>query len=303
MSKISDIKFDYKASSKLVWQFVLSFVDRCKEDKITVSAGHLAYVSLLSLVPFIMVFFTILSAFPAFAEVRGELESFIFDNFVPHSGGVVQKYMAQFVDKASQMGAISILSLVVVALLLISNIDKTLNRIWQTPKTRPMIYTFAIYWMVLTLGPILMGSSVIISSYLVGIANYAEEYTPGFTTFFLRIGTFVTSISAFLIIYMVVPNKRISFIHALAGAILASTLFELSKKGFAVYVSSFPSYQLIYGALAVIPILFVWVYLSWIVVLLGAELTHSIEQFVNDEEEEPDPEYLNSKSDSKTEKS
>jgi membrane protein len=298
MSKISDINFDYKASSKLAWQFFLSFVERCKEDKITVSAGHLAYVSLLSLVPFIMVFFTILSAFPAFAKVRGELESFIFDNFVPHAGGVVQEYMAQFVDKASQMGAISILSLVAVALLLISNIDKTLNRIWQTPNTRPLIYTFAIYWMVLTLGPILMGSSVIISSYLVGIANYAEEYTPGFTTFFLKIGTFVTSISAFLIIYMVVPNKRINFKHALAGAILASTLFELSKKGFAFYVASFPSYQLIYGALAVIPILFVWVYLSWMVVLLGAELTHSIEQFMDDDEKS-DPEYLNSKSDSK----
>lgn len=301
MSKINNIRFDYRAYGALIWRFLNVFFTRCKDDKITVSAGHLAYVSLLSLVPFIMVFFTILSAFPAFAEVRGDLESFIFDNFVPHAGGVVQEYMAQFVDKASQMGAISILSLVVVALLLISNIDKTLNRIWRTQSTRPVIYTFAIYWMVLTLGPILMGSSVIISSYLVGLANFAEEYTPGFTTFFLKLGTFVTSISAFLIIFMVVPNKRIKATHALAGAILASTLFELSKKGFALYVSSFPSYQLIYGALAVIPILFVWVYLSWIVVLLGAEFTHSIELFT-EQNEESDPDYLEAESDPKAKK-
>lgn len=279
MSQISHLRNNSGRYITLVRSFVKDFFARCKEDKITVSAGHLAYVSLLSLVPFIMVFFTILSAFPAFAKVRGELESFIFTNFVPHAGGVVQQYMTEFVNNASQMGAISILSLVVVALLLISNIDKTLNLIWRTQSTRPTIYTFAIYWMVLTLGPILMGSSVIVSSYLVGLANFAEEYTPGLTTVLLKFGTFVTAVSAFFIIYMVVPNRRINAKHAISGAILATVLFELSKKGFALYVASFPSYQLIYGALAVIPILFVWVYLSWIIVLLGAEFTHELELF------------------------
>lgn len=279
MSKISHIKQNSATILKSVVPFSKDFFNRCKEDKITVSAGHLAYVSLLSLVPFIMVFFTILSAFPAFAEVRGELESFIFTNFVPHAGGVVQQYMAEFVGKASQMGAISILSLVVVALLLISNIDKTLNLIWQTKSERPAIFTFAIYWMVLTLGPILMGSSVLVSSYLVGLANFAEEYTPGVTTLLLTIGTFLLSVGGFFIIYMVVPNKQIKAKHAISGALLAAILFDLSKKGFAFYVASFPSYQLIYGALAVIPILFVWVYLSWIIVLLGAEFTHELEIF------------------------
>lgn len=281
MSKISKIKQTSLVYLEMCWAFMLDFFSHCKDDKITVSAGHLAYVSLLSLVPFIMVFFTILSAFPAFAEVRGELESFIFDNFVPHAGDVVQEYVAQFAGKASQMGAISILSLVVVALLLISNIDKTLNLIWRTRSERPAIFTFAIYWMVLTLGPILMGSSVLVSSYLVGLANFAEEYTPGVTTLLLTISTFMLSVSAFFIIYMVVPNKQIKAKHAISGAFFAAILFDLSKKGFAFYVASFPSYQLIYGALAVIPILFVWVYLSWIIVLLGAEFTHELELFSN----------------------
>lgn len=277
MSNIKDIQSSLKQGISYTKSFAIGFFTRCKEDKITVSAGHLAYVSLLSLVPFIMVFFTILSAFPAFKDVRGDLESLIFDSFVPHAGGVVQKYLLEFVGNASQMGAISILSLVIVALLLISNIDKTLNVIWKTRSTRPMIYTFAIYWMVLTLGPILMGSSVIISSYLVGLANFAEEYTPGVTTAFLKLIPFATSVSAFFLVYMLVPNKRIKAKHAAAGAVLATVLFELTKKGFAIYVASFPSYQLIYGALSVIPILFVWVYLSWVVVLLGAEFTREIE--------------------------
>jgi membrane protein len=267
-------------------RFLLLFFGSCKKDKITVSAGHLAYVSLLSLVPFIMVFFTILSAFPAFSEARGDLENLIFSSFVPTAGDQVQTYMAEFVGKASGMGAIGILSLVIVALMLISNIDKTLNSIWQSKNERPLIFTFAIYWMVLTLGPLLMGSSVIMSSYLMGLANYAEEYTPGLTTALLNTLPFITSVFAFFIIYMLVPNKKISPKHAGCGALVGAILFEASKKLFAIYITSFPSYQLIYGALAVIPILFLWVYLSWVVVLVGAEVTHVLEIFLNEESEE-----------------
>ena len=266
--------------------FLLLFVSHCKQDKITVSAGHLAFVSLLSLVPFIIVFLTSLSAFPAFAEARGDLEAIIFNSFVPTAGDQVQTYMTEFVSNASGMGAVGILSLVIVALMLISNIDKTLNSIWQSKNERPLIFTFAIYWMVLTLGPLLMGTSVIMSSYLIGLANYAEEFTPGLTTVLLKILPFLTSISAFFLIYMLVPNKKIDPKHAAFGALVAALLFETSKKAFALYVISFPSYQLIYGALAVIPILFVWVYLSWVVVLIGAEVTHVLEIFLHDEAED-----------------
>ncbi|GAA0372713.1 virulence factor BrkB family protein [Bowmanella denitrificans] len=257
--------------------FAIAMLTRCQQDRITVTAGHLAYVSLLSLVPFIMVFFTILSAFPAFGSARGDLESFIFSNFVPHAGGVVQQYVGEFVGNASKMGAVSILFLVVVALMLISNVDKTINHIFRTNSDRRPIFTFAIYWMVLTLGPLLIGSGLAISSYLVGLAAFAEDYTPGITTALLNLVPFVTSLGAFFILYMVVPNKAVRARHALSGAFLATCLFELSKKGFALYVASFPSYQMIYGALAAVPILFVWIYLSWIVVLLGAEFTVQVE--------------------------
>jgi membrane protein len=253
-----------------------AFIDHIRSERITVSAGHLAYVSLLSLVPVIMVFFMIMSAFPAFEDVREQLENFIFTNFVPTAGDVVQDYMGDFVSNASSMGAVSIISLLVVALLLISNIDKTFNHIWRTQVERPLIYTFAVYWMVITLGPLLIGSSIVVSSYLAGLAAFAEEYTPGLGTFFLKLVPSFAAIGAFLILYMIVPNRPVRAKYALCGAVLATVLFELSKKGFAAYVTSFPSYQVIYGALAVVPILFLWVYLSWIVVLLGAVFTYSI---------------------------
>lgn len=267
-------KIDYY--QPLVINVAKAFIDHIRSERITVSAGHLAYVSLLSLVPVIMVFFMIMSAFPAFAEVREQLESFIFTNFVPTAGDVVQDYVANFVSNASGMGAVSIVSLLVVALLLISNIDKTFNHIWRTQAERPLIYTFAIYWMVITLGPFLIGSSIVVSSYLAGLATFAEEYTPGLGTFFLKLVPSLAAIGAFLILYMIVPNRPVRAKYALCGALLATVLFELSKKGFALYVTSFPSYEVIYGAIAVIPILFMWVYVSWIVVLLGAVFTYSI---------------------------
>jgi membrane protein len=270
----------------LVKSFLLLFARHCKQDKITVSAGHLAYVSLLSLVPFIMVSSIILSFFPAFADARAELEELIFNSFVPHAGGQVQTYVTEFVNNASGMAPIGVLSLMVVALMLISNIDKTLNSIWQLECDRPVVFTFAIYWMVLTLGPILMGSSVAISSYLVSLANSAEEYTLGATTSLLKVVPFITSVGAFFLIYMLVPNKKIASKHAVLGALVGAILFEISKKVFALYVTNFPSYQVIYGALAVIPILFFWVYLSWIVVLIGAEVTHVLEIFLKDEAED-----------------
>jgi|TARA_Y100001970_G_scaffold88574_1_gene111773 membrane protein len=265
------------------------FIKRCREDNITISAGHLAYVTLLSLVPFIMVTFTIMSAFPAFASVRSKLEHFVFSNFVPTASDVVHKYMTDFVGNASQMSAIGILSLLVVALMLISNVDKTLNRIWRTQSDRPIVYTFAIYWMVITLGPMLIGSSVVVSSYLTGLATFTEEYTPGLGTFLLSLVPSFAALLAFSILYMVVPNRRVYARHAFGGAFVATVAFEITKKGFALYVTNFPSYELIYGALAVIPILFLWVYMSWVIVLFGAEFTCSLGEALDHRKAENEP--------------
>lgn len=284
----SQVKNKYNEVQPKVLNVLSIFIKRCKDDSITISAGHLAYVTLLSLVPFIMVTFTIMSAFPVFASVRTKLEYFIFNNFVPTASDVVHEYMSDFVGNASQMGAIGILSLLLVALMLIMNVDKTLNRIWRTQSNRPLVYTFAIYWMVITLGPLLIGSSVVISSYLLGLAAFAEEYTPGLGTFLLKLVPSFTALLAFMILYMLVPNKRVPAKHALLGALLATLSFEFTKSGFALYVTNFPSYQVIYGALAVVPILFLWVYLSWIVVLLGAEFTCALDDASDKEAAEED---------------
>jgi len=259
-----------------LWQFAQYLYRRIDHDRLTVTAGSMAYVTLLSLVPMITVVLSALSSFPVFASLGEQLQAFVFENFVPTAGDVVQSYLNQFVANAGKMTAVGIGALFVVAILLISTIDKSLNYIFRVRQHRRVVISFSIYWMVLTLGPILVGSSLAISSYLASLNVLGSETVNGFVQQLLRGLPVLMSTLAFLGLYMLVPNTKVRLRNALIGALIASALFELSKKAFALYITNFPSYQLIYGALAVVPILFVWVYLCWCIVLLGAEITASL---------------------------
>ena len=266
--------------------FVMAYVKHCREDQITVTAGYLAFISLLSLVPLITVMFSVLKAFPVFDSLKSAIENFIFSNFLPASRGQIQEYLNSFVENTSKMTAVGIGALIVVALQLISSIDSTLNRIWKAKRRRQLVISFAIYWMVLTLGPVFVGASLAVTSYVVSFAAMADDYTFGFSAFMTNLLPFLISTSAFVMLFMLVPNVQVKFKSALAGAVVAAVLFELSKRVFALYITSFPSYQVIYGALASIPILFLWVYVAWYVVLLGAEFTVFVSPFFEDKTEE-----------------
>lgn len=258
--------------------FVKAYWQRCQQDQIQVIGGYLTYISLLSLVPLVTVMFSMLSAFPMFAEFRTNMEQFIYANVIPSRGDEIQAYLTQFIGNTGSMTAVGILALVILALLLIHNIDKTLNKIWRVTSRPRLVISFSIYWMILTLGPILFGLSIGVTSYLVRLSAFADDYTPGFSTLVLELVPYLMSLAAFFILYLVVPNLKVRVKHALWGALLAMVLFEFSKYGFALYVTHFTAYQTIYGALALLPILFVWVHLSWMVVLLGAELTALLQQ-------------------------
>jgi membrane protein len=265
-------------------RFIRLYAQRCQQDQITIIGGYLTYISLLSLVPLIAVMFSMLRAFPMFSEFRQSIETFVYANVIPSRGEEIQTYITQFIGNTGGMTAVGVMALVFVALLLIHNIDKTLNKIWRVTKRPRPIISFSIYWMILTLGPVLFGSSIVLSSYLVGFTRFADDYTPGASTLVLGVVPYIMSMLAFFILYVVVPNIKVRSRHAFYGALLATVLFELSKRGFTLYVTHFPSYDTIYGALALVPILFVWVYLCWLVVLLGAELTALLQQVAADTE-------------------
>jgi membrane protein len=255
------------------------FARRVQREQIQVVAGYLSYVCLMSLVPLVVVMLSVMTAFPLFAELQHSIEQFVYQNFVPAAGDVVQQYLTGFVANASKMSAVAISFLFVAALLLISSIDSTFNKIWRVTDKRRTITSFAMYWMVLTLGPILVGASIALSSYLVSIVAVDEYDVLGLSDMFIRLLPLLSSIIAFIILYIAVPNKAVPFKFALSGAIVAGVLFELAKKAFALYITAFPSYQVIYGALATIPIIFLWVYVSWIIVLTGALITVSLQEY------------------------
>ena len=270
---------------KLLWQ-------RIEHDGMTTEAGNLAFVSLLALVPLVAVVFSLFAAFPVFADISVQLKHFIFSNFVPAAGNVVQDYLDQFVANVNKMTVVGAVGLIVTSLLLMHSIDSALNAIWRSQKKRPLVYSFAVYWMILTLGPLLAGASLVISSYLLSL-----RWVSGFDSLIdnvLRIFPLLLSWLAFWLLYSIVPTTRVPARDALVGSLVAALLFELGKKGFALYITMFPSYQLIYGVLAVIPILFVWVYWTWCIVLLGAEITVTLgdyralkEAAKHESEEEP----------------
>lgn len=269
--------------------FMRLYFKRCQHDQINVIGGYLAYISLLSLVPFIAVMFSVMGAFPMFSEWREQLEAFLYANVVPSRGEELRLYIAGFVENIGKMTAVGVAALVVVALMLIHNIDKTINRIFRIKKRPRLSILFSVYWMVLTFGPILLGASVAVSSYLLSLSSLAEGYTPGLNTLLLALTPYMFSILAFFLLYLVVPNAKVRYGHALIGATVASLLFELLKEGFTFYISQFPTYQAIYGALALVPILFLWVYLVWLVVLFGAELTALLHELSFTDQTEAQP--------------
>ena len=257
--------------------FIKHLYQRVIHDRLTVNAGYMTYVTLLSLVPLVSVVFAALSVFPSFSEMGNEIKHFVLENFVPASSEVLEQYLDQFVANAGKMTAVGIAFLFVVALMLISAVDDCLNYIWRVKQKRRYLISFSIYWMVLTLGPVLVGTSLGVSSYLgsLNVLN-ALEGQEFLQPTFLRLLPFFLTTLAFLGLYRLVPNTDVGLKEAIIGATAASLMFEISKKGFAWYLVTFPSYELIYGAVAIVPILFVWVYVSWCIVLLGAEITAAL---------------------------
>ena len=271
---------DWHSALKITNVYLKYLFVRFKEDRIIFYSGYLSYVTLLSMVPLLAVTFSAFSLFPVFQEWRGELEAFVFKNFVPTLGEAIQGHFVRFIENATKMTPVGLVILILLALLLIYSIDHTLNDIWRVRKNRRLIVSFSIYWVVLTLGPVLIGTSLLTTSYLLSLTGFEENTLLAVRKLFLELLPYLASFSSFLLLYLVVPNTSVHFWSALSGAMIAAILFELSKSAFALYFTHFPVYQAIYGALAIIPLLFIWVYVSWIVVLVGAQVAASLDGFL-----------------------
>jgi membrane protein len=250
---------------------------RFLQHNCTEVAASLTFTTLLSLVPLIAIGLSFVAAFPAFADYSEQIKAFILNTMVPEAANkVIAVYMQQFADNAIRLTAIGTAFLGVTALALMLTIDKALNAIWRVTRLRPLLHRLLIYWATLTIGPLLIGASLSLTSWVMRMSMGLTQDIPGINGALLQLAPlFLTSI-AFSIPYLIVPNRRVSWRHALAGGVTAAVGFEAMKRGFALYITHFPTYQAVYGAFATIPIFLLWIYLSWLMVLLGAVIAASL---------------------------
>ena len=262
------------------WAFLKYLKRRFDADRCTRAAASLAYTSLLALVPLFTVVFVTLSAFPAFQEWREAIETFLFKNFVPALGDQIRAYLVQFADKARGLQAAGVTVLLITVLLMMSTIESTFNVIWGIKRKRPIVVRFLVYWSVLTLGPVLIGAGMVASSYVISLPLLSEAGVSGdIKTRLIAVFPLIATTTAFVMFFKLIPYRPVPLKHALVGGIVASLLFEWAKRIFALYVTNFPAQQAVYGAFATVPIFLIWIYLSWVIVLLGAEITQCLTTF------------------------
>jgi membrane protein len=250
---------------------------RLQEDRCTQMAASLTFTTLLSLVPLITIALTLLSAFPVFSEYSTHIKEFILTNMVPETGGrIITRYMEQFAESASRLTALGLVFLAITAMLLMLTIDNAFNMIWRVSRPRSLLQRVLVYWAVITLAPLLIGGSLSITSWLVGSSSDHAQRIPSFGMDVLKLMPVLMTTAAFTLLFRVVPNRFVPMQHAIIGGLIAAVAFESMNRAFAFYISHFPTYKLVYGAFASVPIFLMWLYLSWLMVLFGAIITASL---------------------------
>src|SRR5215471_2866006 len=252
-----------EAFVRMVWQ-------RFFEERCISIASSLAFTTLLSIVPIIVVALAVLSVVPMFEETSAELQAFLLSNLIPESAASVAGYARELSDNAAGLTAIGLAFLFVTATLLLLNIDRAFNQIWRVQRPPRVARRVLIYGMLLTVAPVLVGLSLSLTSWVVSVSMGLVKDAPYAGFILVRIMPIVLTGFAFAMLYVALPNRGVRGRDALAGGFLAAVAFEATKHGFALYITHFSAYRLIYGAFAAIPIFLIWIYVSWVVVLIGA---------------------------------
>ena len=248
--------------------------ERFREDRLGLTASSLTFTTTIALVPLLTVALAVLTAFPMFAKFQDVLQKWLVASLIPDDiARQVLGYLSQFSRKASKLGAFGFGALVLTSLALIFTIDRTINSIWRVRTLRPLGQRLLIYWSALTLGPLILGVSISVSSYAISASRGLVEGMPGGVGFLLETAQFLMVAGGMAAMFHYLPNTRVRWGHAWMGALFVATGLEIAKRLLAWYLETVPLYSAVYGAFATLPILLVWIYLSWVIVLLGATLT------------------------------
>jgi len=252
---------------------------RFLDDRLFQAAAALAYTTVFALVPLAIVVFGVLSAFPVFDRWSDQLSDYVFSNFVPSAARAAEGYLRQFSASAGQLTAAGFIALVISLLITLNSVEETFNKIWRVGSSRPKLTRFLVYWTVLTLGAMLAAASLAVSARVFALPLFGTQEGRWLADLSLRLAPILIEFVCITLVYRVVPHHTVKWRHAVPGAILAAVMLELVKWGIGAYLGSFQSYQKLYGTVAFVPILLLWIYLCWVSVLLGASLASSMAAF------------------------
>jgi len=256
-------------------EFFIALAQRLREDRGFETAGALTFTTLLALVPLVAVVLALATPFPAFERAMDALARFAAARLLPEGSAMVTAQIGAFAEKAGALTSWGLGILAVTALMLMLTVDGALNRIFRAQRRRHLLRRVLVYAVVLTLGPALIGVSLYLTSTMVvNSLGYLDldEYRRSV----MSLLAFAFTCVALTLVYLVVPYRLVALRHAAVGGLVAGVLFELAKRGFGLYVAKLPTYALVYGAFAIIPLFLLWLYVSWVVVLFGATLTASL---------------------------
>lgn len=268
-AKITQLLIDL---ARFPWRgTALTLRDRFREDHMGLTASSLTFTTSIALVPFFTVALAIFTAFPIFSKLQGALQGWLIQSLIPDNiARQVLGYLTQFSRQANKLGVAGLAVLLVTAIALILTIDRTLNGIWRVKKARSLTQRVLIYWAAITLGPVLLAASLAVTSYVLSASTGLVGIVPASVGFLLSVLQFFLVAFGMATMYRYVPNTYVKWSHAWLGGVFVASGIGLAKKVLGLYLSQVPTYSLIYGAFATLPILLVWIYVAWVIVLLGA---------------------------------
>ena len=243
-------------------------------ERLRLRAAGLTYMTLLALVPALAVVFSVFTAFEGLADAQGQLKSLIVEFLAVTHREAVNDYLSRFIGSVHTLGGVSMVILFVTTVSLLSNIERSFNDIWGIKEGRGVVQRFEAYWPLLTLAPVLFGVSLTLTASLETSTAYRALYEqlPG-AWVLSHLGSLVLTWAGYAILYLVMPNTRVPVRFAMLGGVVAGTMWEVAKYLFTLYTARAVTYSAIYGSLAIVPLTIIWIYVSWLIALIGGLLT------------------------------
>ena len=272
-------KSKFKKHFETTREFLFFLSRRAQNDTIFRVAASLSYTSLIAVVPLFAIGLAIFSAFPVFDGVKEQVKEFLLRNFVPTIEQEVSQYFAEFIDAAAQLTTIGVVGIAITAILMLSTIENSLNFIFKVTRPRRLTTKITLYWTVITLGPLLLGTAFSLRGYLFTLQKFMPEDLANTQLLLSKLLPSLITMFLLVLVYVLVPNKKVKISSAVVGSFVAVILFSVLRRGFGDFMVKAAACKTLYGALATLPVFLIWMYLAWSVVIFGAVVTAALEEY------------------------